>query len=422
MLRTDDIFDKNFDLLPIDPFWNFGDVKELKMHRIHAYPAKFPPFITTKAVEYANRSGLKVNRIADVFCGCGTAALEAKRLNINFYGCDINPVATLITRVKSRKYKDKQLRKYLDKVLLKFTKIENEKVELEKINERIAHWYFEDQILDLIKLKESINRSIPRGFYRDFFVCAFSNILKSTSRWLTKSIKPQLDPNKKPADVIEKYKEQVEFMIKANLENDIVNSASESIIENRNFLKLNIEQSFVDMIVTSPPYVTSYEYADLHQLSTLWLGYARDYRTLRNGTIGSLYHYSNFTDDMKKLNSISENIIYRLFSIDKNKAKSVAKYFVDLSSTISKCWKMLNSNGLALFVIGNTEYKGIKIDNAKYLVECMIREGFTKIDVSRRKISYKILTPFRDEKGKFTTNANSRKVYSEEFIIIGKKI
>ncbi|NQU40486.1 MAG: hypothetical protein HQ523_11080 [Lentisphaerae bacterium] len=70
------------------------------MHRIHAYPAKFPSFITPKAVRYAQAQGVTVNRIADVFCGCGTTALEARRLGTDFWGCDINPVATLITRVK----------------------------------------------------------------------------------------------------------------------------------------------------------------------------------------------------------------------------------------------------------------------------------------------------------------------------------
>jgi len=81
-------------------YWDFGGEKEPLMHRIHAYPAKFPSFITPKAVRYAQAQGVTVNRIADVFCGCGTTALEARRLGTDFWGCDINPVATLITRVK----------------------------------------------------------------------------------------------------------------------------------------------------------------------------------------------------------------------------------------------------------------------------------------------------------------------------------
>ena len=37
-----------------------------------------------------------------------------------------------------------------------------------------------------------------------------------------------------------------------------------------------------------------------------------------------------------------------------------------------------------------------------------------------RKITGKILTPYRDEKGKFSSSPDKRKVYSEEFIVIGR--
>lgn len=44
---------KNFDYIKTDEYWNFGEKDEDKMHRIHTYPAKFPSFITIKALEYA---------------------------------------------------------------------------------------------------------------------------------------------------------------------------------------------------------------------------------------------------------------------------------------------------------------------------------------------------------------------------------
>ena len=94
----------DFDSIPVDPFWNTGANKEHAMHRIHAYPAKFPAFITTKALKFAEESGLNVQSMADYFCGCGTTAFEAKRNNVDYWGCDINPVATMIAKTKSRKY------------------------------------------------------------------------------------------------------------------------------------------------------------------------------------------------------------------------------------------------------------------------------------------------------------------------------
>ena len=43
----------------------------------------------------------------------------------------------------------------------------------------------------------------------------------------------------------------------------------------------------VDLIVSSSPYVTSYEYADLHQLSTIWLDLTDDLNEYKKEFIGT---------------------------------------------------------------------------------------------------------------------------------------
>jgi len=72
----------DLDKIPMNETWNFSDTKEDLIHRIHAYPAKFPAFITTKAIAYARERGREVSKIGDVFCGCGTTAYEAKKAKI----------------------------------------------------------------------------------------------------------------------------------------------------------------------------------------------------------------------------------------------------------------------------------------------------------------------------------------------------
>ncbi len=421
MITIENIKDFKFENVDIDPFWNNGTEKEQKIHRIHAYPAKFPAFITTKALEYwKNSSNHHPKRIADIFCGCGTTAFEARRNSINFWGCDINPVATLIAKTKSRKYQAGKLQKYFDSIINNYSKgkIHNY---FDLAPDRLKYWYFQKQYNELAHLKKMILSEVPENSdYRLFFLCAFSNILKSTSRWLTKSIKPQIDPNKKPAEVIDAFRNQFGIMFLANIEiNDL--SKAESNIVTGSFLDDTWNIPAIDMIITSPPYVTSYEYADLHQLSSLWLGFVEHYQELRRGSIGSLHHDYNFNKELKRLNSTGLKIVNLLIDQHKSKARGVAKYFLDMQNVAQKAYSILNDNGKALFVIGNTEYKNVRIDNAKHLSESLLDAGFSSVSVTKRKISNKILTPYRDKLGKFTTNASGRKVYSEEFIIIGRK-
>ena len=190
MILVDDHERINTDGVPVDPFWNVGEGRELKMHRIHAYPAKFPAFITTKALGYAKENGVVVNKMADIFCGCGTVAFEAKRNNISFWGCDISPVATMIARAKSGKYSTERLRNYYSLILNHYASLERSRGSYEAANERLKYWYDEKQFEDIFQLKKTIENVISnRSCYRVFFLCAFSNILKPCSRWLTKSIK-----------------------------------------------------------------------------------------------------------------------------------------------------------------------------------------------------------------------------------------
>ncbi|MCK4826841.1 class I SAM-dependent methyltransferase, partial [bacterium] len=373
-----------------------------------------------KALDFAKNNNFETTNLADVFCGCGTVAYEAKRNNINFWGCDINPVATMIAKVKSHKYQPWRLLKYYEVIIEAFSNSKHENT-FDTANKRLMYWYDRRHYEDLFRLKSVIEESTPSASnYRLFFVCSFSNILKPTSRWLTKSIKPQVDPCKQPGDVLKAFKEQCISMMKANDESEATGGSTTEIVTG-SFLDSSIKKPRVDMIITSPPYVTSYEYADLHQLSSLWLGFVEDYRDLRDGSIGSLHHIFNFERELKRLNSVGSKIVFKLLDQYKQKARSVAKYFLDMQQASETCFSMLSDNGIALFVIGNTEYKGVKIDNALHLAESLLNSGFANVLITKRKISRKFLTPYRDKRGRFTTDGTSRKVYAEEFILIGSK-
>ena len=408
-------------------YWDFGDrtgTREDPIHRIHSYPAKFPAFITSKALEHAERQEVDVKVVADVFCGCGTTAVEAKRNGKNFWGCDINPVATLIARAKTRHYSDSALLRYFESIKEYFGRTEPSEEDHARISDRIRYWFDDRNIDDLIRLDHAIRRQTPvNSSYRTFFRCGFSNILKPTSRWLTKSIKAQLDPHKSPRGVMEAFEDQFALMRNACAKNRFPAHGQTVRIRTQDFLASQRPSCFVDLIVTSPPYVTSYNYADIHQLSTLWLRCASDYRALRRNMLGNQYGVDPPSPvEVERLGVIPAETYRGLLRECRSKAHSVARYFLDMDRAVAKCWRMLNMSGMAVFVIGNTEYKGVRIDNAAHLADCMERAGFRNIDAVRRKVSLKIMTPYRDALGRFTRDSTQRKVYGEEFVVVGRRL
>lgn len=420
ILTINNIHTADIDALPVDETWTMGEEKPSLMHSIHAYPAKFPPFITTKALQYAKQQGIEVHTVADIFCGCGTVAYEALANRKTFFGCDLNPVATLIARTKCRKYASNEIEIYFKRIKDLFF---SDAIDIDEYfckNNRICYWFYPKQLNDLYKLRSSIISAVDAEKYLDFFLCAFSSILKSCSKWLTKSIKPQIDPRKQTKDVWKEFCRQILKMKKANESSEVVEENNAEILT-QSVLDLNINEPFVDLLVTSPPYVTSYEYADIHQLSTLWLDYSPDYKHFRTGSIGSLYHSGELSINLSKLNQSGLSVVMQMYTVDKKQAKAIAQYYVNMQYVVRKLHNIVKKGGACLFVIGNTEYKSVKIDNARHLAESFLNEGFYNVTIKRRRILNKILTPYRDKNGKFSSDKTSRKIYSEEFLIFAQK-
>ena len=401
--------------------WDLPTNAEARIHRIHAYPAKFPAFLTTRALEYAASQDVDVKRVADVFCGCGTVAHEATQAGLSFWGCDINPVATLIARVKASSFQATRFRAYAEEICRVQPKASAKRVLANEALDRLDYWFSKPQFDALARLLNAIEKVVPaRSKYRDAFYCAFSAILKSTSQWRQRSTKPALDPSKVPTGALAAFRRQCEQMATAWQEESI-EAIDTPQIELGNITTIKGPATPVDMILTSPPYVTSYEYADLHQLSALWLGYATDYRALRTGSVGTSQHQLDFRREFGKLNQVGLQVVFSLFNHDQLAARSVANYYLDMQAVAKRCYQFLGKKGIAVFVIGNTQYSGVEIDNASHLAEALFDAGFSRVRATKRRISNKMHTPFREGDGRFSQSEKDKTIYSEEFIVIGHR-
>ncbi|HEV2679322.1 MAG TPA: class I SAM-dependent methyltransferase, partial [Rhodanobacter sp.] len=189
------------DAAPVSAQWSIGDEPEAALHRIHAYPAKFPAFLTRRALTYAAEQDVSVGMLGDVFCGCGTVAHEARRAGLAFWGCDINPVAILIARAKSLPLRGNRLRALAEQVLAG-ADTASASARSPEVAEFLLRWHSVSQVEALSRLLASIEAvTTPRSPYRTALLCAFSSILRSCSYWKAWSIKPRVDLGKAPRSV-----------------------------------------------------------------------------------------------------------------------------------------------------------------------------------------------------------------------------
>ena len=79
--------------------WDFKDfTTQYLSHKFHSYPARFIPQIPLAFIRLFTNEG---DTVLDPMCGCGTTLVEAFLNNRNCIGNDFNPLAVLISKVKT---------------------------------------------------------------------------------------------------------------------------------------------------------------------------------------------------------------------------------------------------------------------------------------------------------------------------------
>lgn len=406
---------------PYSSGWTGAEEREARIHRIHSYPARFPALIVREAFKFARERGITVNRVADIFCGSGTVAYEAVARDFEFWGCDINPLATLLTRVKATWSDPLQFEEQAARIAARAgLEVANSSLS-EQAATRLRYWYTPDQFDSLVRLQNAIAAEVS-GESNDAlaFACAFSAILKSASQWRQRSVKPSYDPSKQGVPVLDAFRRQCRLMAAAWNEMATAPRCGSTIVQG-NVLNVDPPAKPVDLIVTSPPYATSYEYADLHQLSTLWLGFADDHRSLREGVIGTSSRRANLARAMEGLNAVGMQIVFSLFGSNRPAAEAVATYFLDMQKVACRCHDFLRPGGVAVFVIGNTTMSGVRIDNANHLVESLLDAGFVDLRVVKRQLANKPNTPYRAADGRLSSVPDGLQVYAEEYIVMAHR-
>ncbi len=401
-------------------------------HGYHRYPAKFIPQIVQQLIKSFAPKGKEI--ICDPFGGCGTTLVEAKISGRKSIGFDINPIAKLITQVKVTPISPKLLEKYRAEFLKDHDRM---KGKISHHHPRINYWFDSRTTKKLDRIYLSIKK-IKNPEIKRFFLCAFSHNLKNSSRWLMKSIKPQVDPDKVASNPKESFLRHLDSMMRKNQDfyAELANSKRLKIpatmYRRDSTQPLPLKNNSIDLIITSPPYVTSYEYADLHQLSLLWFGddpnqfkkwyqFSNKFNDFRSQFIGTSYKQSKgkFFDS-----TIAENIVGTLEHIDRPLATDVTNYFSDMRKVFGEMYRILKPGGKACVIIGNTSLRDTHILNAEVATEQMSNLGFHKVDFIKREVLNKMITPWRDSStGKFTglDNPAKKRVYEHEYVIVMEK-
>ena len=427
-----------FNQVSIDKAWSFDGCKPSDTgkwtHGYHRYPAKFIPQLVERLMDdYITNGTASVN---DPFMGCGTTVVSAISRGFHASGTDINKVAHLVTKAKASPitpdYLERKVKQFLSRILPSddeqdlFDRIWVQPYIPKKHLGRIDYWFPE-------AVRDELGKILSVIFHEDdsdvqsFLLVAFSHVLKTCSIWSQGSTKPTRDFKKRPTRPYDAIKRHLLRMLRGNGQ---FYSVVPPCVKDTPDSFLNIQvgsakmqpvpNDSVDLIVSSSPYVTSYEYADLHQLSTLWLDLADDLQEYRKEFIGTSYKQY---EDKPLSSQIAANIVAEMLPKSRKKAKEIEAFFVDMQEVFDESFRILKPSSRCCYVIGNTKLKGVDILNAEAFAESLQFSGFKLDKLIKREIPLKILPQKRDEKtGRFASKDKAdSEAYPTEYIVIGLK-
>ncbi|MHA1975792.1 MAG: DNA methyltransferase [Candidatus Hodarchaeales archaeon] len=211
---------------------------------IYSYPAKFLSHLPRELIKSFSKEG---NQICDPFAGGGTTGLEAMLLNRPFIGYDINPFATLVSRVKTTYIPEIELQNCLNKFLAKVEELGEPIVDY---FDRIDKECLGDLISTEINLLASIIKTLDLSErLTNFFSLALIHVVKIIGRrdfeerddWRDLSMIPMfIRKCKKMTEAVSSLPQLVQYPPRFNLGSNH---------------KMDIPDYSIDFILTSPPYL-----------------------------------------------------------------------------------------------------------------------------------------------------------------------
>jgi site-specific DNA-methyltransferase (cytosine-N4-specific) len=318
--------------------WDFPDADNSNdIHSIHPYPAKFIPELPRRLILEV---GLPANTgILDPFCGSGTTLVEAQSLGIPAVGIDLNPIACLISRVKTQCLPSD----FLD---------EAEKVAEDASNNipvdrcfnipNVDHWFKPSVQIAVAALVAEIELRTNR-LIKDGLRFALSSIIVKVSNQESDTRYAAIEKPVNQVDVFAWFLKACQRLAKAKAEIVLKNSLVKII--NKNIFEVSPQEiGFpIGLVITSPPYPNAYEYWLYHKYRMWWLGY--DPLEVKQNEIGARAHFF-------KKNHHTEN-----------------DFRNQMRGTLGLLSSIVMPSGYICMVIGRSKIHGQQVDNATIIEE-----------------------------------------------------
>ena len=342
-----------------------------------------------------NRYGNQPNKVLDPFLGAGTTLFKAWSLGIDGVGFDVNPIAILISKVKTRCYEKNDINK-LQNIL-------SEILNLNIKDHDYPGWNPMDKYID----KESLNILLT---YRNYIDNIKENKVKNLLKLIWLSIIEEVGYFKKSGNGIKKAdanfsSKAIEELFKTKI-NGVISDINSIIDKDIDYGKINIYENSsmniddyhtvddIDAVITSPPYANCFDYFEVYKVELWMAGFVNSYDEWRNYKKRSMR--SNMNAKLEDDDILDNKYFSQIIRIIKDKVEKgeirekrvptmLNNYFYDIKILLRKLKPKLNSGATVSIVVGNSAYGGTVIPTDELIASIGTNLGYEVCEVVKAR-------------------------------------
>jgi len=393
---------------PLHDYGSFHDSLWSPIHRWFAYPAGYSHKLVSAKIAENHLNGESL--VADPFLGTGTTSLTARLLGIPSFGVEAHPFVYWVSMVKLFVLHDLETIDECLRHLLQDAYILANEIDIEGLWPDLVYKCFTgDNLRKLAALRRLLLAENQNTPCIDFLKLALTATLRIATTagagW------PYIAPSKYQAKVVDHDAMQAFEKTCVMMMNDVrvvqylyptLASYRVERGDARHFDEYLIPES-VDLIVTSPPYMNNYDYADRTRLETYFWGIYQNWgditREVRDHLIMAAttqvrITQMNGTRNCPNIEAVDpevhaelETIIESLAEMRKVKPGKktydsvTAGYFEDMLKVIQGAFRVLKPKAQFVLVLGDSAPYGVHIATDEIIGRLGLSVGFRDYDL-----------------------------------------
>ena len=336
-------------------------------HGFHTYPGRMHPHIARAILQ---TEAPKDAFVLDPFCGSGTTLVEAMLAGSRGLGNDIHPLAVRIARIKTALWPEDGLTDLLSAARTIGQEAHERARSKAKTNsERRAHpdeakWFQPHIRYELSNLMEGISQ-VEYSRIQDALQMVLSSMLIKVSNRRSDSNSREVKPNLSRGFTSRFFQNRGEELTQ------FLRDFREAVPEETSSPKIRvgdardmhwIEDSSVGLVITSPPYLGTYDYFSHQAIRSQVLGI--EDRGPRMKEMGSRQHGGQAGLD-----------------------RALRMWEEDLRDVLNELARVCKPGANAYFVIGTSRIGGERIENDKLLTRWAKDHGFRCMGIASQTVS-----------------------------------